>query len=94
MKTTARSLLALLMAVALLGSLTACASSPSAWQRPELEYLKAVNRSGPHQDPEAILLLMSQYANANMHREGIEFYSKLLKHFEPRLSDRQKSVSS
>jgi glyoxylase-like metal-dependent hydrolase (beta-lactamase superfamily II) len=92
MKTTAHSLLTLLMAVALLGSLTACASSASAWQRPELEYFKAVNRSGPHQDPEAILLLMSQYANANMHREGIEFYSKLLKHFEPRLSDRQKSV--
>lgn len=35
---------------------------------------------------------MSQYANANMHREGIEYYSKLLKHFEPRLSDREKSL--
>ena len=35
---------------------------------------------------------MGQYANANRHHEGIEFFSTLLKEFEPRLSDHQKSL--
>jgi glyoxylase-like metal-dependent hydrolase (beta-lactamase superfamily II) len=95
MKTTAgRWLFAVLLVCALLGSLAVGgdgASSPTPWQRPELEYLKAVNRVGPPQDPQLLLLLMGQYANANMHRDGIEFFSTLLKEFEPRLSDRQKS---
>ena len=67
----------------------ASASSPS---RPELEYLKAVNRAGPSQDPRLLFLLMGQYASANLHREGAEFFSALLKEFEPRLSDAQKSL--
>jgi glyoxylase-like metal-dependent hydrolase (beta-lactamase superfamily II) len=60
--------------------------------RPELEYFKAVNRAGPPRDPQLLFLLMGQYANANRHREGIEFLSSLVKEFEPRLSDRQKSL--
>ena len=59
---------------------------------PELEYLKAVNRVGPPQDPQLLFLLMGQYANANLHREGAEHLSALLKEFEPRLSDEQKSL--
>jgi glyoxylase-like metal-dependent hydrolase (beta-lactamase superfamily II) len=35
---------------------------------------------------------MSQYTNANRQREGIDYFSMLLKEFEPRLSDQQKSV--
>ena len=65
---------------------------PTTSHRPELEYFKAVNRAGPPRDPQLLFLLMGQYANANMHREGIEFFSTLVKEFEPRLSDRQKSL--
>jgi hypothetical protein len=91
-KTAVRRWLALLLVTAILGPLVACASPPTSWQRPELEYFKAVNRAGPPRDPEDLLLLMGQYASANMHREGIEFFSTLLKDFAPRLSDREKSV--
>src|SRR5713226_2275487 len=67
----------------------AAVSSP---QRPELAYLQAVNRAGPPQDPQLLFLLMGQYANANLHREGAEQISALLKEFGPRLSDAQKSL--
>jgi hypothetical protein len=80
------------LAVALLGSLTACASSPKPSPWPELEYLKSVNRAEPPRDPQLLFLLMGQYANANMQLEGVEFFSALLKKFQPRLSDRQKSL--
>jgi glyoxylase-like metal-dependent hydrolase (beta-lactamase superfamily II) len=60
--------------------------------RPELEYLEAVNRAGPPQDPQLLFLLMGQYANANLHREGAEHLSALLNEFEPRLSNAQKSL--
>jgi glyoxylase-like metal-dependent hydrolase (beta-lactamase superfamily II) len=77
------------------GSLAAGANDDhpaSARNRPELEYFKAVNRAGPPRDPQLLLLLMAQYANANLHREGIEELSTLLKEFGPRLSERQKSL--
>lgn len=92
MKTIAPFFFRLLLAAILFGSLAACSSSPAAWHRPELEYLKAVNSAGPPRDPEILLLLMSQYANANKHLEGSEFFSTLLKNFEPRLTDREKSI--
>ncbi len=66
--------------------------TPRGTARPELEYLKAVNRTGPPQDPQLLFLLMGQYANANLHREGAEQISALLKEFGPRLSDAQKSL--
>jgi glyoxylase-like metal-dependent hydrolase (beta-lactamase superfamily II) len=59
--------------------------------RPELEYLKAVNRQPP-QDPQLLFLLMAQFANANRHGEGAEFFSARLKEFDSRLSDPQKSL--
>jgi glyoxylase-like metal-dependent hydrolase (beta-lactamase superfamily II) len=95
MNTAARWLFGLLGVGALLGSLAAGSdggSAPTAWHRPELEYFKAVNRVGPPRDPQLLLLLMGQYANANLHRNGIEFLSTLVQEFEPRLSDRQKSL--
>src|SRR5215471_15733481 len=67
-------------------------SPPTISDRPELEYLKAVNRAGPPRDPQLLFLLMGQYMNANRHRDGIEFFSSLVKQFEPRLSDGQKSL--
>jgi hypothetical protein len=80
---------------ALLGFVAAgrdAGSAPTTWPRPELEYFKAVNRLGPPRDPQLLLLLMGQYANAQLHRDGIAFFSSLVQEFEPRLSDRQKSL--
>ncbi len=67
-------------------------SSFATWHRPELEYLKVLNGAGPPRDPQILLLLMGQYANANLHRDGIEFFSSVMKEFELRLSDSQKSL--
>ena len=60
--------------------------------RPELEYLKAVNRAGPVQDPQLLFLLMGQFANANRPREGAEFIAALTEEFTPRLSDVQRAL--
>jgi len=71
----------------------AVGDSPSGtYHRPELEYLKVLNAAGPPRDPQILFLLMGQYANANLHRDGIEFFSSVMKEFEPRLSDSQKSL--
>jgi glyoxylase-like metal-dependent hydrolase (beta-lactamase superfamily II) len=67
-------------------------SSSVNWHRPELEYLKVLNHVAPPRDPQILFLLMGQYANANLHRDGIEFFSSVMKEFEPRLSDSQKSL--
>ena len=86
---------ALLAVAAIAGSFAASGkdtSSATTWHRPELEYLKAVNRIGPPQDPELLFLLMGQYANANLQREGADYLSALLKEFEPRLSNPQKAL--
>jgi glyoxylase-like metal-dependent hydrolase (beta-lactamase superfamily II) len=72
---------------------TAAAADPSpASVRPDLEYLKAVNQAAPPRDPQLLFLLMGQYANANRHAEGAEFFSARLKEFEPRLTDPQKAL--
>ncbi len=95
MKTSVRWLFALLLGGALVGSIDAGGENDSSRptsHRPELEYFKAVNRAGPPRDPQLLFLLMGQYVNANMHREGIEFFSALVKQFESRLSERQKSL--
>src|SRR5262245_43388411 len=63
----------------------------AAAHRPELEYLEAVNRTGPP-DPELLFLLMGEYANANRHRAGAEFFEARIAEFGPRLSDVQKSL--
>lgn len=94
MKTSNRWLLALLLGGALVGSIDAIGEEDSLTtsHRPELEYFKAVNRAGPPRDPQLLFLLMGQYANANRFHEGVEFFSSLLKEFEARLSDRQRSL--
>ncbi|MGB5082675.1 MAG: MBL fold metallo-hydrolase [Burkholderiales bacterium] len=94
MKTAVRSSLAVLFLGALLASLAAGGSgdpAPAA-SRPELEYLKAVNRAAPPKDPQLLFLLMGQYASAQRHGEGAEFISARLKEFEPQLSEGQKAL--
>ncbi|MGB2900275.1 MAG: MBL fold metallo-hydrolase [Candidatus Acidiferrum sp.] len=60
--------------------------------RPELEYLKAVNRTAPPQDPQLLFLLMGAYTNANQQAEGAEFLTARFNEFGPRLTDAQKSL--
>src|SRR5215471_9440388 len=58
----------------------------------DLEYLKAINSTGPPQDPQLLFLLLAQYANGNRPGEGAEFFSARLKEFEGRLTPLQKSL--
>jgi glyoxylase-like metal-dependent hydrolase (beta-lactamase superfamily II) len=60
--------------------------------RPDLEYLKAVNQAAPPKDPQLLFLLMAQYASANRHAEGAEFFTARLKEFDPQLTDVQKAL--
>src|SRR5215469_3236861 len=66
--------------------------SVSSSNRPNLNYLRAVNLAAPPQDPQLLFLLMGEYANANRQAEGAEFFSARLKEFEPRLTDVQKAL--
>jgi glyoxylase-like metal-dependent hydrolase (beta-lactamase superfamily II) len=70
----------------------AAAQRPPVSSRPDLDYLKAVNEVAPPEDPQLLFLLMAQYASANRHAEGAEFFSARLKEFEPRLTDVQKAL--
>ena len=81
-----------LLAGLVLAGTFAATSAQEVTTRPELEYLKVVNRAGPPQDPTILFLLMGQFASANRHGEGAEFLSALLKDFEPRLSNAQRSL--
>ena len=93
MQTVARWTLRLLLAGALVAPpAQGAGDSATPVSRPELEYLKAVNRAAPPQDPQLLFLLMGQYASANLHGEGAEFITALLEEFAPRLSGTQKSL--
>ncbi|HKA20833.1 MAG TPA: hypothetical protein VKN18_21310, partial [Blastocatellia bacterium] len=59
---------------------------------PDLEYLKAINSTGPPQDPQLLFLLLTQYLNANRPGEGAAFFSARLEEFEGRLTPVQKSL--
>ena len=59
---------------------------------PELEYLKAVNKTAPPQDPQLLFLLMGAFANANRQAEGADFLSARLNEFGPRLTETQKAL--
>jgi glyoxylase-like metal-dependent hydrolase (beta-lactamase superfamily II) len=58
---------------------------------PELAYLKQVNQWRPPTDPQLHFLLMSQFANAGRHLEGIAFFEQALQRFGPQLNDNQKA---
>ena len=61
-------------------------------RNPDLEYLKAVNTAGPPKDPELLFILMTEFANSNLQKEGAEFFSARLKEFDPKLTPVQKSL--
>jgi len=65
---------------------------PSRSNRPDLEYLKAVNLAAPPQDPQLLFLLTGEFANANRQSEGVEFFSARLKEFDLRLTDVQRAL--
>jgi len=95
MKISARWIVVLSLLGASLGAVATVKSGSAAVaavHRPELEYLEAVNRASPPDDPQLLFLLMGQFANANLHGEGAEFFAARLKEFEPRLTDQQKSL--
>jgi glyoxylase-like metal-dependent hydrolase (beta-lactamase superfamily II) len=68
------------------------ARAQAASGRPELEYLKVVNRAAPPKDPQLIFLLMGEFANAGRQREGAEFFAGVTRDFAPRLTDAQKAL--
>ena len=59
-------------------------------QRPELAYLKQVNQWRPPDDPQLVLLLMGQFANAGRHAEGAAYLDELRRRFDTRLDDEQR----
>lgn len=61
-------------------------------RNPDLEYLKAVNRVGPPEDPQLLFILMTEFASSNLQNEGAEFFTARLREFEPRLTPVQKSL--
>lgn len=60
--------------------------------RPELAYLKAVNGTAPVTNPQLLFLLMAQYSNANLQREGAEYLSSLFDRYQPSLNNSQKAM--
>lgn len=78
----------LLLSPAMMGG----AAAPIMPRSPELEYLEAVNGAAPPADPQLLFILMAEYANANLHGQGAEFFTARLREFTPRLSDPQKAL--
>src|SRR5215510_5819785 len=83
-------LVLLLSMVLLLTQRRRHASAPS--HSPDLAYLQAVNSVAPPTDPELLFVLMTEFANANLQAEGVDFFTARLKAFEPRLTPVQKSL--
>jgi len=83
---------ALVVAAAAIGLSAAVLAAPAATSTraadsPELGYLKTVNAWRPPADPQVLLLLMSQFANAGKYQEGADFIEELRARFDPVLSD-------
>ncbi len=73
-------------------SISPVMANGSGFRHPDIEYFKVINSVAPPQDPQILFLLMGQYSNANLQKEGAEFFSARLKEFGPRLTDAQKSL--
>ena len=73
-------------------SISPVMANGSGFRHPDIEYFKIINSVAPPQDPQILFLLMGQYSNANLQKEGAEFFSARLKEFGPRLTDAQKSL--
>ena len=83
---------AILAPLALLGGVPLQGAASTDGQRPELAYLKQVNRWRPPSDPQLLFLLMAQFANAGRHAEGIDYFNAILKRFEAELDDTHKAL--
>src|SRR5215831_1579321 len=81
-----------LAALAARGAAAAAPTPMTPEVRHEVEYLKAVNAAGPPRDPQLLLLLVAQLANANRQAEGVEFLSARLKAFDAQLADPQRAL--
>src|SRR5262249_60798110 len=51
-------------------------------RNPDLEYLMAVNSTAPPKDPELMFILMTEFANSNVHAAGADVFSARLRDFE------------
>ena len=58
----------------------------------QLEYLKAVNISGPTEDPTMVLLLMAEYLNSNQLESGINFFQSFIDNNGAQMSPAQRAV--
>src|SRR5215510_1035447 len=83
--------LVLLLAMGLLRTQRRRHASAQA-HRPDLAYLQAVNSVAPPTDPQLLFVLMTQFANANLQVEGVDFFRARLQEFEPRLTPVQKAL--
>src|SRR4029453_7573716 len=98
MKTTRYVLIALVPAILVALTLAMPAAGDRAgaaaasFQRPEIEYLEAVNRQGPPADPQLLFMLMGQYSSAHAQARGVEFFSARLHEFDSRLTDVQRAL--
>jgi glyoxylase-like metal-dependent hydrolase (beta-lactamase superfamily II) len=82
----------LLLIVAGVVILSSGRSSSSRVHSSDLEYLKSTNSVSPPKDPELMFILMTEFANANLHGEGAEFFSTRLREFDSQLTPVQKSL--
>ena len=91
-----RTALLVIVIVVIFGSILLVRSSRADYsapsRRPDLEYLKAVNSTGPLKDPELMFILMTEFANSNLHADGADFFAARLKEFDARLTPVQKSL--
>jgi glyoxylase-like metal-dependent hydrolase (beta-lactamase superfamily II) len=84
--------LALAAPFALVDEAPAHAAATTDGERPELAYLKQVNRWRPPSDPQLVLLLMAQFANAGRYVEGIDYFNDALKRFDSQLDDERRAL--
>jgi glyoxylase-like metal-dependent hydrolase (beta-lactamase superfamily II) len=84
--------LAALLALAFIGHAAGRAEAAADAHLPELAYLKQVNAWRPPSDPQLVLLLMGQFANANRHAEGAVYLDALRQRFDAELNDTQRAL--
>jgi len=93
-----RSIMKVLIAFFVISSfvlIDGCAAKPSPPPQTfnvELEYLKAVNITGPTNDPGMVFLLMAEYLNSNQLESGINFFQTFIDTNEDQMRPDQKAI--
>src|SRR5438093_13768165 len=62
------------------------------YSRPQLEYLKAVNRTMPLKDPQLLFVLMAEFSRVNQKEEGVGCLRRLRGEVDPRFGDPQRAL--